>query len=42
MWHTWERREMPTGFWSGNPEETLGRRGHRWAENIIMDLTEVG
>ena len=32
---------MASGFWWGNPEETQGRPGYRWADNI-MDLREVG
>ena len=31
---------MYTGFWWGN--RPLGRTRHRWEENIMMNLQEVG
>jgi hypothetical protein len=38
------RREACIGFWWGNlrEREPLGRPRHRWADNIEMDVEEVG
>jgi len=44
MWHVWGRGEVYTGFWWGTSDgkRPLGRPGHRWEDNIKMDLKEVG
>jgi hypothetical protein len=38
------RGEVHAGFWWGRPEgkRPLGRRWHRWEDNIKMDLQELG
>jgi hypothetical protein len=40
MWHAWGRVEVLVG----KPENKrpLGRPGHRWQDNIKMDLREIG
>jgi hypothetical protein len=35
MWHTWERWEMHTLFWSENLK-------HRWKVSTRMDIKEIG
>jgi hypothetical protein len=43
LWHVWGRGEAYTGFWWGKlRERELGRLRHRWADNIKMDLKELG
>jgi hypothetical protein len=44
MWHAWERRENCSKFLVGKPEgkRPLGRPGHRWEDNIRMDLKGIG
>jgi hypothetical protein len=43
MWHAWGRGEIFTGFFFGRPEgkRPLGRRRHRWGDNIKIDLREI-
>jgi hypothetical protein len=35
MWHEWGRRGTHIGYWWGRPR-------CRWADNINMDLREIG
>ena len=44
MWRVWVRRGEVYRVLLGKPEERrpLGRPRHRWVDNIIMDLQEVG
>jgi hypothetical protein len=36
-----EKRNMHIGFWWASQKTPLGRPGHRWDNNIKMDLRET-
>jgi hypothetical protein len=36
------RRGMHIGYWRESQKRPLGRPRHRWVNNIIMDLRDIG
>lgn len=42
MWYVWGRRDVHTQPWWGNMERALGKPEHRWENNIIVGLTDIG